>query len=493
MIRLAAIALLAAPCAAAAAQPATSAPTIAASLDSYARKALADWEVPGIAVVAVQDGQTLLQRGYGVRVAAGAGAVNERTLFNLGSASKAFTTALVAQLVDQKILTWDDPVAKHLPALKLPDYAPGVTLRDLAAHRTGWGAASYNFIGLDRKGTLARIQHLPQAAPIRSRLVYNNLGYSVLAEAAAAVSGKTWEQLLRERLFEPLAMRDSTIYGPQLAGLANLAAAHAKIDGAITPIKPIALDSVAPAGGIYTSARDMAAWTKMLLAKGMSGDRRLIEERSIGLMQHMHMPLPVSGMAKLWPSTHFYGYGLGWFVRDYRGVKVVEHGGNTAGQSAFVLLAPELDFGVAVMANSDMNDGPTAIAYRALDLVLGGTSKDVGAMLLAERADEKSAPVTPKPAALPPAGYAGTYASPRYGNVRIKAARTELAIDVHDDLKGRLVAIGEHAFDVVWDDPYIEHSGIYSPIRFELGSDGAPSRLLIEKLSSPLPVFERQP
>jgi CubicO group peptidase (beta-lactamase class C family) len=465
---------------------------IAPALHAYAEKSRVDWQVPGIALAVVADGQTVLQRGYGVPVVGRNATVNERTIFNLGSASKAFTTALIAQLDDEKKLTWDDPVSDHLPALRLPDYAPGVTLRDLAAHRTGWGAASYNFMGLGLKETLRRVQHLPQAAPIRSRLVYNNLGYSVLAEAAAAASGKSWTQLLTERFFQPLSMADTRIYGPELVKLPNLAAAHAVIDDTMQSIKPMALDAVAPAGGIYSSARDMAAWMKMLLAKGHAGGRQLITERSIGLMQHMHMPLPVSGIAKHWPSTHFYGYGLGWFVRDYRGLKVVEHGGNTAGQSAFVLLVPELKFGVAVMANADQSNAPTAIAYRALDLRIGGESRDLGEVLLAERTTRKPAAVAAKPSALASARYTGTYTSTLYGAVRISPTSSGLAIYVHKELRGTLIPVGNHSFEVVWDDPYIEHTGIYSPIRFELGSNGSPSRLVIENLSIPTPVFERR-
>lgn len=487
--------------AAAGAQPQSAAPAAAlhsldaAAVDAYARNALAKWRVPGMAVTVVKDGRTLLQRGYGVRRLGVRQEVNERTRFNLASASKAFTAALIGQLVDEKKLKWDDSVSAHLPDLVLPTYARDTTLRDLATHRSGMGAASYHFMqGATRDLLLTKVRALPQAAPPRAQLVYNNIGYVVLGEVAERAAGARWDDLLRARLFAPLGMDDATTSAGARRKPENEAATHAEIGGRMQAIDPFPIDSVAPAGGIYASARDMAPWMNMWLAWGKSGDRTILSEATVRGMQHMHMPLPVSGVARIWPSTHFYGYALGWFVRDYRGIKVVEHGGNTSGTTSFVLLAPELGFGVTVLANADQSDAPTAVAYRALDLALGGNAPDVGAALAAQAKPEVPAGASPAAAALPLQAYAGRYASPLYGTVAITVDRGgELGIQVHPRLRGKLVPLGEHKFDVRWGDPFVQEVGIYRPLGFALDSSGKPAGLTIEKLSNPPPKFERLP
>jgi CubicO group peptidase (beta-lactamase class C family) len=418
-----------------------------------------------------------------MRRAGARAAVDEGTVFNIGSSTKAFTAALLATLVDERKLAWTDRAGARLEGVSLPgENGANATIIDLLAHRTGWAPINHSLLGdIDAAEGLRRVQHVQQAAPFRAGFVYNNFGYVTAGAVAERVAGSDWAQLVRSRLFEPLGMTDSVAGQENVAALRNVAAPHARFGGRVAPVEAFPLRMVAPAGGIYSSARDMARWIQLFLNEGRSGGRQLISPQSMRAIQAMHMPIPVAAQTRsLFPSTHFTGYGLGWFMRDYRGVKLLEHGGNTTGMTAHAAFVPELDLGIVILSNRDSTSLPTALLYRAIDMAFGEPVRDWSAELFA--LDNAPAPPAPAQAAspadraetLPIAAFGGTYRSPVYGDVRVTASGGKLMIHLTDRVAGELKPQGGNRFMAQWRDPYLAEVGMRGPFTFDLDSAGKP-------------------
>jgi CubicO group peptidase (beta-lactamase class C family) len=183
-------------------------------IDPYVRTAMQTWEVPGLAVAVVKDGEVVLVRGYGVCERGRDRSVTPETAFPIASCAKSFTAAGVALLVEEGKLHWDDPVVKHLPnfAFSDPYLTKHVTLRDLLCHRTGLQRCDplCDRTDFDRREILRRVRHIPVAAEFRTRLTYHNAMYLALEEVVARVSGQPWERFVAERILRPLDMKATT-------------------------------------------------------------------------------------------------------------------------------------------------------------------------------------------------------------------------------------------------------------------------------------------
>jgi CubicO group peptidase (beta-lactamase class C family) len=453
----------------------------AASFDRYVEAARRQWDVPGLAVAVVGRDRTLLLKGYGVRRTGSRALVDEGTVFNIGSSTKAFTAALLATLVDERSLAWTDRAGAKLEGISLPgENGADATIIDLLAHRTGWAPINYSLLGdIDAAEGLRRVQHVQQAGPFRAGFLYNNFGYVTAAAVAERIAGADWAQLVRTRLFQPLGMTDSVAGQEKFAAVSNAAAPHARFGGRVAPVEAFPLRMVAPAGGVYSSARDMARWVQLFLNDGRAGERQLISPQSMRAIQAMHTPIPLGSQTRsLFPSTHFTGYGLGWFMRDYRGVKLLEHGGNTTGMTAHVAFVPELDLGIVILSNRDSTSLPTALLYRAIDMALGEPVRDWSAELLALENAPAPAPAPAQTAApagdLPIAAFSGTYRSPVYGEARVTAAGGKLMIHLTDRVAGELKPQGGNRFMAQWRDPYLAEVGMKGPFTFDLDPAGRP-------------------
>jgi CubicO group peptidase (beta-lactamase class C family) len=389
-------------------------------------------------------------------------------------------------LVDERRLAWTDGAGAKLEGVALPgENGANATIIDLLAHRTGWAPINHSLLGdIDAAEGLRRVQHVQQAAPFRAGFVYNNFGYVTAAAVAERVAGADWSQLVRTRLFEPLGMTDSVAGQENLAAVRNAAVPHARFGGRVAPVEAFPLRMVAPAGGVYSSARDMARWIRMFLNEGRVGERQLISPPSMRAIQAMHTPIALGAQTRgLFPSTHFTGYGLGWFMRDYRGVKLLEHGGNTTGMTAHAAFVPELDLGIVILSNRDSTSLPTALLYRAIDMALGEPVRDWSAELLA--LDNAPAPSAPAPVPGPPqtttpakslpiTAFSGTYRSPVYGDARMTASGGKLTIHLTDRVVGELKPQGGNRFMAQWRDPYLAEVGMKGPFTFDLDPAGRP-------------------
>ena len=413
--------------------------------DDYVNKAILDWGVPGVAIAIVKDDKIILARGYGVKKLGDPALVDERTLFAIGSSSKAFTAASIAMLVDEGKLKWDDPASKYLPGFET--YDPYVTrelsVRDLVTHRSGLERGDFLWYGTenDRDEILRRTRFIKPSWSLRNNFGYQNLMFLAAGQVVSKLESKSWDNFITQRIFTPLGMTSSSTTIRAFKNGDNVATPHAKFDDKVEPIAWRNIDNIAPAGSINSNVVDMAQWIRLQLGQGIYQNQRLF---SSGAAKEMHSPqtiIPLGGNYEiLYPEAHFLSYGMGWFLSDYRGRKVVEHGGAIDGMRAQVALLPEEKLGVVILTNLNGSALPHILMYKVFDAYLGGnTQKDWAGDLLksfkgleeqgkaAAKKQEEARVLNTRPS-LAPEKYAGTYKNDLYGDVKVTNDGGKLAV-----------------------------------------------------------------
>jgi CubicO group peptidase (beta-lactamase class C family) len=434
--------------------------------DDYINKALKDWDVPGLAIAIVKNDQVVFAKGYGVRKFGDPTPVDEKTLFAIGSSSKAFTSASIAMLMDEGKLKWDDPATKYLPGFQLfdPYVTRELTVRDLLCHRSGlergdllWYATPY-----DRDEIIQRVRFLKPSWSFRSKFGYQNIMYLAAGQIVARVSGKRWDDFIRDRIFKPLGMTSSSTSIGDLKNATDVATPHSKIDDKVETIAWRNIDNIAPAGSINSNVVDMAQWLRLQLGEGVYKGQRLI---SSGGAKEMHTAQTVIRMEPPWTlfysDAHFLN-GLAWFLHDHRGRKVVEHGGNIDGMSALVAMIPEEKLGLVILTNMNGTPLPGAIANRVYDLYLGAQPRDYSAEMLksytalleqgkqAQKKIEESRVKGTSPS-LALDQYAGIYKDEMYGDAKVALQGGKLVLTT-PGFTGDLAHWNYDTFQVTWRD-----------------------------------------
>src|SRR6266481_4739585 len=270
-------------------------------LDSFVAKALKTFQVPGLSVAIVKDGKTVLAKGYGVRKMGNPTPVDENTLFGIGSNTKAFTSAALAILVDEGKLSWDDRVYERLPGFQMydPYVSHEMTIRDLLTHRSGMGLGEGDLLfwphsTFTREDIIYRLRFMKPASSFRSRFAYDNLLYIAAGQIIPAVTGKSWEVYVRERILLPLGMNTTNLSNAPFKPGDNYAWPHSKLDGKLQLIDFINLDNAGPAGSINSSAAEMAKWVTLQLNRGKfpNSVARLFSERESREMWSAQTILP---------------------------------------------------------------------------------------------------------------------------------------------------------------------------------------------------------
>jgi CubicO group peptidase (beta-lactamase class C family) len=296
-----------------AAAPAEASRDALAGFDALVNQALADFQVPGLALVIVRDGQMVMSRGFGYRDVARRLPVTTQTLFEIGSSTKAFTVMLLGQLVDEGRLDWDEPVRTWLPdfGLRDPMATEQMTPRDLVTHRSGLPRHDlvwYNSPA-DRPELFRRLRHLEPNKGLREEFQYNNLMFMTAGYLTERVTGQGWEEQVRARIFQPLGMTHSLFRVSDLARDPDACLGYQLKQGLITTIPYRDIVNVAPAGAIKSCADDMTKWLLAQLG-GTGGGRSRAGRHAQGCTpRRWRSPRPRrSRSARL-------NYGLGWFIQ----------------------------------------------------------------------------------------------------------------------------------------------------------------------------------
>ena len=445
-------------------------------LDAYVNQSLATWHVPGVSIAIVRNDSVLYTKGYGIRAFGNPATVDDHTLFEIGSSSKAFTATLVAMLVSDGKMRWDAHVSDYLPGFRLYDpYASAeLTMRDALTHRSGLARGELVWLGagVSREEILHRMRYLKPSWGFRSRFGYQNMMYLAAGEAAAKAAGTTWEDLLTKRIFEPLGMTSSVTSMPKDVG-SNLASPHVAPHDSLRTLARSSLEDIAPAGSINSNARDMAQWLRFQLADGMYGGKRLVSSAALKVT---HSPQTIIGAGELGPVdtlVNFSTYGMGWIVENYRHELVWQHGGNTLGMTAAVGMLPEHKFGVVVLSNMAGSPLPGILERYIFERQLKLPPHDVSAeaykayLVQRQRADsaEKAqlaqrAPGGKAPLAL--TAYAGTYSDSLYGDATVSVQDDHLVL-TRGEWKGPLT---------YWNDQNFRWSELSMFVKFDVAPSG---------------------
>jgi CubicO group peptidase (beta-lactamase class C family) len=418
-----------------------------AGFDDAIAGMLQAWQVPGVAVAIVRDGEVVLARGYGVRNPDADAPMNADTIFPIASMSKAFTSFGAGLLVDEGRMSFDAPVTTYIPELRAADPAAtqGLTLRDMLSHRSGMprhDAVWYHHDAMTRDDLIARMPALDFSAPMRTRFQYNNIMFILSGLAVDRMTDGSWEEFTERRVFQPLRM-DRTTFSPERARRdPNHAAGREVLNGRMVTV-PIFRNTAIlnPAGGVYSNVDDLANWMLVHLEQGRFQGRQIVQPATLADMHATHMPL---GATVRDPERVPIGYGLGWFTDIYRGRQVVQHGGNLPGTSTLVALMPSERLGVTVLVNHGGSELRDALTWAIMDRLLGESGRDwVGEALARKRAGEASdvagranrgasrvAGTRPSHAL---ADFSGTYTHPGYGPIAIGQAGAGLTARYNDD------------------------------------------------------------
>ena len=472
---------------------AVAAPAPPPGLDADVARVMKTFQVPGMAVAIVKDGQVVVAKGYGVRKMGDPTPADAHTLFGIASNTKVFTATALGLLVEEGKLAWDAPVIDYLPwfAMYDPYVTREITVRDLLVHRSGLGLGEGDLLfwppsTYDRKEIIRRLRYMKPAASFRYTYAYDNLLYSVAGEVVEAVSGKVWEDFVAERILSKVGMTWSNVRHSAAANGGNVAATHAVIDGVLQLVKPSTNDNTNPAGGINSCAEDMAKWMLVILSKGRLPDgSRLYGERTYRelttLVTPMPNPEPAPELAAL--KSDFNGYALGLRVRDYRGMRVVTHTGGLAGYVSQVWLVPEAGLGITVLTNQESEEAFEALNMIIADHYLKAPKTDwVDAYLkVRARAEARTAAalkqaasardVNSKPS-LPLDKYAATYVDAWYGpiGIALEGGKLVMRFTKTPALVGDLEHWQQDTFIVRWRDRELQADAY---VTFDLNPDGS--------------------
>ena len=455
-------------------------------LDAYIEKARQEWHVPGVVVAIVKDDKIVYEKGFGVRQLGEPGEVDPQTVFAIGSASKAFTGAALGMLVDENKIEWDGAVHNYIPTFELHDpfATSNATVRDLLSHRTGF-VSGYGWLwtgsGFDRNEIIRRIKFQSATVGFRNRFQYANEMYTVAGEIIPAVTGKSWDDFIATRLFKPLGMKRSSTSTSALKAMTNVASPHGFIDGNVVPFGYRDIDNVGGAGAINSSAHDMAQWVRMLLNDGQYEGKRLISSAALAETRTGQMVLG-GGAGAMTGNAKFVEYGLGWIIHDYKGKKVVQHGGAVDGMLGVVGLIPEERLGVVVLTNRLPHQLPFALELKIFDTFLGGEMTDWSDVMKTQEDEAKAgqakksgaaalAPDSMTPPPLPLEAYSGIYSSDLLGEAIVAKEKGEL-IFKRPTATAVLKHEQENLFRARWTSLSMLSVFGETPVGFTIGPDG---------------------
>jgi CubicO group peptidase (beta-lactamase class C family) len=406
-------------------------------LPGFVDKLMAEWHVPGAAIGVVKDGKIICLRGFGYRDLENRLKADEKTLFCIGSCTKAFTALSAALLVDEGKLDWDTPIIEYLPDFRLYDqYATAhATIRDLLCHRTG--VASHDELWkkspFSREELFKRLRYLQPIGEFRNTFEYSNIMSAAAGYIVGRINGSTWEQFIEERILLPLGMERTRFSIGQAESDGNFAHPYGWSNNMkFERVWYHVMDEIAPAGGITTCVEDMCKWLLLHLNHGKYGEKILVSEKNI---EETHKPQVIC-WGEGADREPFGAYGLGWVYSLYYGHRSLSHDGGTRGYQAVVQLLPEEKLGFVFVSNAYGHDVDYIVINTLIERFLGIKEvdwnehyKDAIAKSTQEEKTEKKEKDSPQKWTVPGellGKLAGVYEHPGYGTATVALKDGEL-------------------------------------------------------------------
>jgi CubicO group peptidase (beta-lactamase class C family)/beta-lactamase class A len=428
-------------------------PDLPPGLDKYIEKVLQTFNVPGVAVSIVRNGKVLLAKGYGVKTKGTTDKIDENTLFLIASNTKAFTATALAILVEEGKLKWEDKVIDHLPWFRMSDeyVTANITIRDLLVHQSGLPAYAGDVMLFppsvySRKEILEKLPRIPLVHDFRTTYAYDNILYLAAGEVIVARSGMSWEDFVKYRILNKVGMPRTVSRFSDLKEKENVSASHARYGNDIHVYPPYMKRNIGdagnPAGGIVSTAADMANWLITQLDSGRTPTKdTLFKPATTVELWKIVRPMNVIKVDKsLLPSqADFSGYALGFRTYNYGRYKIVGHGGALRGFVSQIAMVPDRKLGITVLTNQQSTAAYWAIIYQILDYYLQNKTFDwingfkkqqdtAIAKTLAEREKFYLRKDSLDKPSLPLEKYAGVYTDPLMGEINIKKEEKGLVL-----------------------------------------------------------------
>ncbi|MCU7550306.1 serine hydrolase [Chitinophagaceae bacterium LB-8] len=453
------------------------------SLDKYIQQGLKDWALPGLSIVIVKDGKTDILKGYGVRNIQTREPVDEHTLFMIASNTKLFTGTALSLLETRGKLSLNDPITKYFPDYRLYDSTSTrlVTIRDLLSHRIGTktfqGDMTFWNTKLNRQEIMQRMGLLKPSQVFRQDYGYCNSCYLTAGEVIPIVTGKSWEDFIRDSIVLPLQMKSTMILSTGIGEQKNAATPYTtSYTGTLQKVPYDNWNNLAPAASIISNVSDLSHWLLLQLDSGRFKGRQILPFQVLQKTRDINI-ITSSRKSSIFP-IHFRGYGLGLTAYDYNGRAVYSHTGGAAGMVSNVCFVPEERLGIAILTNNDNQGFFEALRYQILDAYLGmpyvnrslqqlpGFKKGMEEQL--NNIDGWKARIKNKKPELPLNSYTGVYNNELYGTITITQTGNKLKIsfNTHPDLHATLVYMDNGEWLMQYNN--IEY-GIFS-VRFEISN-----------------------
>lgn len=430
---------------AAAAQAATPAKPFA-SLDAFVPAQMQKWKLPGLAIAVVQHGKVIYSNGFGLRDVKQNLPVTTTTLFAIGSVTKSFTSVSMGILNDEGKFDWDKPVRDYIPEFQMydPEASERMTPRDLISHRTGFAGHdlvwySSNFT---REDLVHRLRFLQSTRNFRSGYNYNNLLVMTAGYLVGKISGGSWEDFVKQRIFDPLQMSSSNFTTDDLQKNFNYSHPYIKDEdtGEVHETPYHALSSICPAGCINSNVEDMARYAIFQLGNGRVGDRQIISEANLKLTHTAQVPM---GGESEFKEIGLNSYAMGWVVTSYRGHRLIWHNGGIDGFYSLVTMLPDENLAVVILTNRLGQPVPEIAAYRIFDQVLGLNAIDWSARYdqIFAKAKEAEAEAKKAETAAHKSGthpshelkdYTDVYENPGYGTITIALSGDQINMKLNE-------------------------------------------------------------
>lgn len=470
-------------------------------LPEYIKQAMEKTGVPGLAVAIVHKDKLIYAQGFGVRSTETGIPVTPDTVFQLASVSKPLGATAVAAAISTGALSWDTPVAPLVSGFSLSnaEILSKVTVGDLYAHRSGLPGDFGNDLeqfGFDREHIFKKA-YLEPLTPFRETFSYSNFGLTVAGVAAAAATGKDWEEFTEAFIFSPLGMTQTTYSHADFVKMENTASLHQKVDGRWIPGSERNADAQAPAGGANSNVLDLSRWMRMILAEGMFEDRQVVSKEALAPM----LEIQIKTAADSSEGSTGYGFGMGVDI-DPHGKSTWTHSGAfTNGASTQVYLEPELELGIITLTNGWPVGVPEAINATFVDFVkFGKPTRDwlkvTGEAFspyteITRTIDGRKKPEQPEPAG-ELKSYSGNFISDYVGEASITLEGQSLVMTLGPNGSTRIPL--NH-----WDGNVFYFSGLglpdgfYAAVRFTRDDEGTITSFKIDEVNSGLGVFSRKP
>lgn len=467
---------------------------VTSDFDLYARNAMREWRVPGMAAAVVKGGSLICAKGFGVKKQGGNNPVDVKTVFQAGSLSKGITATLVAMLVDEGRIQWLDRVRKHLPWFKLHDplATEAYTVQDLITNCSGlppYSGHLLSHLGFDRAYIIKNLHRIKPSSGFRQKYSYQNNMFLVAAALVEQHTGRSWETNVTERIIRPLGMENTSVELSGYAGSDNVAHGHCyNGSGSGSPIINLPPDwpyhywvyTLSPAAGLNSNVLDLAKWLELYLEGGNFRGNQIISRQNLDFL---HVPRIDANPNN---CNEIRQYCAGWIRSRFTPHDLIWHNGGTSGMKSAIAVVPEAGIGIVVLCNLFNSLLPEALIRVFTDLWFGNPQRDWSHEFCRQEADNSEGlqePPGPRNPPRPLKQYTGTYYNDLYGPVSITTSGGALKVTMGPKkISSKLRSWGGDTFVLYW--PGVLTSG--AGVQFHSGRSGRINAVAIEGMNDDL-------